>query len=84
MKQTNLTVNPIVGATMQKGTPPSDTEAQYFYISREILSKNKRTAKYVKLFSDLVGGNSAAIVIPGPCAHCGINQMSDCVIDIES
>lgn len=51
MKQTNLTVNPIVGTTTQKGTLPSDTKAQYFYISREIVSKNKRTAKYLKLYS---------------------------------
>ena len=45
MKQINLTVDPIVDVTTQKGVIPSDTANEHFCNSQGMFSRDKKNCK---------------------------------------
>lgn len=56
MKQINLTVDPIVDVTTQKGVIPSDTASEHSPSAtvKECSLETKRTAKYLKWYSVMI------------------------------
>lgn len=71
MKQINLTINPIVDVTTQKGVIPSDTPREHSTSTtiKECSPETKRTVKYLKSYSVMILVIVVLVLLLGGCVY---------------
>ena len=71
MKQINLTINPIVDVTTQKGVTPSGTPREHSTSTtiKECSPETKRTVKYLKSYSVMILVIVVLVLLLGGCVY---------------